>query len=579
MAALSLLLLVTEGSILLRRAPTQRISEGMNDFNDNSSYGSSPLATEHHCRSAKMSSNRLDELPPELCAMVVDYLDLPSIRNLRLVSRALEHNATQDRFRSFFKFKHDDLDREGLEKFGWMTCNSELGRLLEDLTLVGIVHDTAYLTKIVEAGVRVVKSRDAGEITAPELNAVTAEDVAKAAQDLDVLERRQAAYSEFHQSGRSATFLMEALQHIAKRNRSGLQKLTISTVIYEDDTVTRHSPSEVACWDWAHEEAKRTFALAMTGILCSGIVLRSLDIFCAGSTSVGGGLPRDALTRFCGQNPRMYDFSALQRLAICISDEVLLDLPRGNRYLAGPSHRDSSTTSVLERIFAQNLYAAEALHRDPSSSSILEKLFAQDQMAGVHSSAHTFVNMLEACPSLEILIISTYRYKFPNECMNGLRNAALRRYMDYMARMKPMRLLRRVYLAGLRLKLEDLMQFVENHAATLRKFEMCCVNLDQGTLKPLLSLLAGSKISLDQIAFLDLFEGDRLVLFGPEERRKCTRIIGNWRDCNEIVRRGSDTRKRIPYRLLGEDDTEETESNVEAWRQRNMQEFGDFEGY
>lgn len=82
---------------------------------------------------------RLDDLSNELLENIAEYLELQDLCNLRCVSREICHKASQRKYQSYFRRKRVYLTRDGLQDFAWATSEGRFGRLIKDLTLVGIV--------------------------------------------------------------------------------------------------------------------------------------------------------------------------------------------------------------------------------------------------------------------------------------------------------------------------------------------------------------------------------------------------------------------------------------------------------
>ncbi|KAK3724191.1 hypothetical protein LTR37_001316 [Vermiconidia calcicola] len=84
----------------------------------------------------------LEDLPNEVVESITVLLNLRNIRALRLVSRTLASAATQSHFKSYFRSKRVELTEAALQAFLEFTRCGRLGRLLQDLTLVGVARQS-----------------------------------------------------------------------------------------------------------------------------------------------------------------------------------------------------------------------------------------------------------------------------------------------------------------------------------------------------------------------------------------------------------------------------------------------------
>ncbi|EGP84668.1 unnamed protein product [Zymoseptoria tritici ST99CH_3D1] len=499
-----------------------------------------------------MTTNSLEELPPEICALIIEHLALDDIRHLRLVNRALAHNATQDRFRACFKTKNVETTREGLEKLGWIIANSRLGRLLEHLTLLGVAYDLVHPARIAMPDKWPHEASTHDDSNAEPLIAGSDDVVArtKAREDLRFLTQRKAEYIEFHNTGMALSFLTEALRTFKMYKPRGLHSLSVSVTVYQDALLTE-APSDVGCWIWVHKAAQHTFFLAMNALAMSKIAVTSLDVF--GTHSRGFGLPCDALAHTCRTYPGCFNLPGLKKLIICISDQILVE--------------------TAERVI---MPVETGLEDSPVFTSAMERLPERIRNT-VNRSSQALATMLEACPGLEILGISFYRQTYLDEQLKHVRNEFMRQYMYFLANMRPGKHLRYVNLSGLWVNETDLIHFLEHHSASLQGVELRYVNVGEGKGDALLSSLASQKFSLDALSLEDVWLGEsELMAFDGEEDEDGTSVFGPLEQATAIRRADKAIRRQIPYRpfTLPEFYNPST-SDTGKWLEMNQKDFGD----
>ncbi|EGP84667.1 unnamed protein product [Zymoseptoria tritici ST99CH_3D1] len=494
-----------------------------------------------------MPPKRLDQLPPELFHRVTDQLELPDIKNLRLINRALEHIVTDDNFRSLFVSKRVELTRRNLEKFAWITEHSPLGCLLQNLTLVGVVYDPGHLLMLSEGNKYQALSYSNDQMDQMQSSLT---------KELDSLNQRRTEQDKFHHSGKDAGLLSTALRNLAKQNPTGLHSLSTKISIYRYDGSASLTPNEAQCWIWIHEAAKCTFLLAMKCLRYSRISVRSLDIFHAKPASMRCGLPRDTLTQVGWPSPEMYQWTALRQLSICLSDPLPVQ-----------SEQDMETGGSFS-IMHQS--------RVPDTD-----LMASSDLLGDELHLQSLATMLTACPNLEVLEISGFRFdeeEWMHYSLQHVRDAAMVFFARFLSLMRPLKQLRRLRLAGLRLTEQDLVGLIRNHGATLRDLELEHIVFVEGGLDRLFSCLGGrdyasNGLTLDRILLKDLWVNISPITFTRSEDEKCTQISGENITDNTILRTGEDAaRKVIMYDVA--DGYGPSIRGGSPWEGRSLGEFG-----
>ena len=86
----------------------------------------------------------IDSLAPELIEMIMEDVDLGSIRSIRLTCKSV-CRCTYRFFCKFFKTLHTDLTLISLERLHLITSHPILGSVVQSLTVLAIVYDTSKL--------------------------------------------------------------------------------------------------------------------------------------------------------------------------------------------------------------------------------------------------------------------------------------------------------------------------------------------------------------------------------------------------------------------------------------------------
>lgn len=166
-----------------------------------------------------MAQMDLDIVANEILDTILEYLKLDDIRNLRLVNKEIASKSIQGHFKYFIRKKHVDFTRSGLESFTQVTTEGrQLGRLMEDLTVVGVVNDVPCLEDIIQT--RQIWLRyerhhpdppkgkgDLGRYS-------TDEELLHIYEDLQILKLRQADYDDMLRTGEDVALLSQVFRNI-----------------------------------------------------------------------------------------------------------------------------------------------------------------------------------------------------------------------------------------------------------------------------------------------------------------------------------------------------------------------------
>jgi hypothetical protein len=464
-----------------------------------------------------MEPSSLEGLSNELFEYVVQELDLRSICNLRLVNRQVAHKATQRTFCSLFERIRIRLSKDSLEAAARVTT-SPLTTHVSEITIVGFAYDYTPLEHTCNYHKKRILDPDRHMEWEPEQRIevpCTPEEVEQAKHDVEILRRHEAEDALFYQDGHIALLLQEALRNIAKRSRKVLESLSLEVGVLNAAHSQELTPREAWHQRMGHSElssdicraATGTFKAAVAALSTSGLSVESADIFHSRLRCLNSSLPYDALGEFEGDSQCLAPFMDMKSLSICISNKLDGNLDDIGD-IEGPQ---------AERKRAETL--------DQTNSSGLLVLLAP-------------------CHRLEQLCVS---FVTQHECDFFEEHDKMR--LQQSRRLLQARLpsLRTFYLGGIEVQAGDLTAFLSDHSDSLRSIEMILVNIWDGLLSTVLSLIASDKFQLDNIHLTNINDKvTPLAYFDIEQQGEFTTVGGVFYQ-NIIHRWGPDTKRVITY--------------------------------
>lgn len=96
----------------------------------------------------------LSRLPAVPLDLVLENLDLASIKNLRLTSRWLSDNCLGPRFKSFLREPTTDLSRSSLDNLDALVSHPYLRSTVKSITIMALTYNTSALYYIISGGRR-----------------------------------------------------------------------------------------------------------------------------------------------------------------------------------------------------------------------------------------------------------------------------------------------------------------------------------------------------------------------------------------------------------------------------------------
>ncbi|PLB53589.1 hypothetical protein P170DRAFT_451648 [Aspergillus steynii IBT 23096] len=99
-------------------------------------------------------------LPPEVFEIILTYLDLDSVKALRLTSRQLAQSCIGPHFLRCIQQPVFDVSSSNLRSLRALACNPALSKVIHSLTFIATSLDSSELEKIVESGSNVEQQKE-----------------------------------------------------------------------------------------------------------------------------------------------------------------------------------------------------------------------------------------------------------------------------------------------------------------------------------------------------------------------------------------------------------------------------------
>ncbi|CAI7644721.1 unnamed protein product [Penicillium pancosmium] len=225
----------------------------------------------------------LSVLPPEILEEIMTYLDLATLKALRLSSRALYKDSTGFRFKHFIRIQSIELRQSSLESLQDLLAHPALGPAVKELEIVATIYDQTPQMDIVKAWEKKQKTRDqptadpaiqsTGTGFRRHISDPSREDFLQAEADLAWLRTQQLLQDEFSYDD-AVKQLAFCLSLIRKLRRIELDATIIQGPISIVTTDTGKTN-----WYPVWMRASRTYCITMEAITQSNIELKTLIVY------------------------------------------------------------------------------------------------------------------------------------------------------------------------------------------------------------------------------------------------------------------------------------------------------------
>lgn len=406
------------------------------------------------------------------------------------------------------------------------TAKGRIGCFVEELTLAGVVYNTAGLQHQLQMGTKFMLGRrceGSGMLDEPSEPANAAE-LAHAAAELNTMRNKHADYEQLHASGSDVALLTDVFNNFAANTkRRGLISLSIDVVEYRQDTKTTQPASGRLAWRsvWhMAEQTFHTFTLALGGAL---LPIRALNFFC---NDVSGrcSIQCHQLSR-CDWSASgiVFNLATVESLSISISDRVLDETAHDALSTGDPVERASSTAGG-------------------DTGSLLPNLEELKKQATEDENCSGLVTLLNSCKKLSKLDL--------RRCYVRRRRAELddptgERFIQRLAEGARLENLRILSLGNFMAKEQDLICFLQRHP--VRDLTLVNISLESGAWNDIFDYCT---TTMHALHLENLCQDYHTILFGDShEEIESSLMKGLRKSQNIYTRQGKDLEKPIAWTL------------------------------
>lgn len=209
-------------------------------------------------------------LPAEVFEIILTYLDLDTVKALRLTDRKLAEKCIGPRFLGFIQQPTFDVSPQNLRSLHALACNPALSKMIYSLTLLATSLEFSELEKNVESGKYNVRESNGPFVSATDV-AYSPEELLNAKSELNWLKEQQEL-----RANESSGEMIELLQLALK----GFGELDF---IHLDGAVimgrTQRGSTGHGEWHPLWIRASHVFSLVVTAIVQSGASVKKLDVY------------------------------------------------------------------------------------------------------------------------------------------------------------------------------------------------------------------------------------------------------------------------------------------------------------
>lgn len=225
--------------------------------------------------------DRLEQLPNELFDQLLAYLDLPSIKNLRLASKQHAAKCLSPAFFEYYREQETDLTPFSLRRLRQITSHHALGCAVKRLTVVALYHDPSCLL------MRIRRLRDPlRRPDRPRIVEYHKELSARMGQLHGIMVVRHGQHGQF--SDDIVASLSQVLETLGSLD---VLKLTarVRRAPFEKDNLEPSSSVRFVNWNCLWADCHRLLRLVTSGMSKSGVEVATFSVFddCFGKVQVG----------------------------------------------------------------------------------------------------------------------------------------------------------------------------------------------------------------------------------------------------------------------------------------------------
>ncbi|KAH6887051.1 hypothetical protein B0T10DRAFT_490645 [Thelonectria olida] len=206
---------------------------------------------------------------PSTWDIILQFLDVEAIKNLRLTNRHLGGEALNPRLKHFLETKTTDLTDESLGSLAALAAHP-FGVSVKCLTIVASLYDTSKTEEILKSGER-CEIEFSGVFTSKTWHECAEEELASTRSDLAWLRKKKNEQQEASDET-VTTSLTKALRAFRR-----LDALELDAVVYESPEL-KVSTLE-SDWPSIWQRASQVYRVAMTAVARSGVEVGALQVY------------------------------------------------------------------------------------------------------------------------------------------------------------------------------------------------------------------------------------------------------------------------------------------------------------
>lgn len=397
-------------------------------------------------------------ISPELLETILTYLDLDSIKTLRLTNREFAEKCLGPRFLSFIQQPIVDVSTQNLRSLHALACNPALGKMIHSLTFLATSLDSSIAEKNVISGTHTVR-RNHGPMFEATVTKFSPEELATAKSNLNWLKEQQKA-----RANERISEMIELLQ-LALEGFPALHSIHLDSAFIIGPT-ERGSASQ-GNWHPLWMRASQVFFIVVTAMAQSGVSVKKFDAY---RHTPRCCIPSGDITVYISAlDPKQLDTVSkdLESLELSMSAEV-------------PNGVDSAK--------------AQRKYEDAGE----EYLSIIDPRAVLADGIPGIASLLKSAHVLRDLDLS-----FRNTLKDGMLDS-YDRIIEMIAQETHFPMLEKCAFSGLPAKGESILLFLQKHP-NLNSFTLHECTLTAGSWPPIFSQLDQSMPNLESVSFSNLY--------------------------------------------------------------------------
>lgn len=390
-------------------------------------------------------------LSPELLETILTYLDLDSIKALRLTNREVAEKCLGPRFLTFIQQPILDVSTQNLRSLHALACNPTLGKMIRSLTFLATSLDSSEAEKNVISGKHTVR-RNHGAMFEAILTEYSSAELSTAKSNLKWLKEQQKA-----RANECTSEMIELLQ-LALKGFRAVHSIQLDSAFIIGPT-QRGSASR-GKWHPLWMRASHVFFMVVTAMAQSGVSVKKFDAY---RHTPRCCIPSGDITIYIsGLNPKQLEIvsKGLESLELSMSAEV-------------PKAVDSAKAG--EEYLSINDPGAVLTDGIPGIASILK-------------SAH---------------VLRELDLSFRNALKDGILDS-YDRIIEIIAHETQLPMLEKCAFSGFRANEESILLFLQKHP-NLHSFTLQECTLTNGSWPPIFSHLDQSMPNLESVSFSNLY--------------------------------------------------------------------------